>query len=179
MTKETIKGITGIPIEKYYKNHPKFDEIMKSFGDKNFTVDTINGNLVCCPEFKVEKGDLHKKPLITDEEITGFDFQNSSILISKSGVRKLLELPFDTIDRKQFSICINGKPELNGYFLSIWSSFYSENYVFFYQPSLKKDSIENKNHPFNLFFGQEIRKIDSINEKTLYQALKKTGRLIN
>lgn len=180
LTKETIKNSTGIPIEEYAENHPnKKDEILEYYGNKNFSVDTINGNIICCSKFKVKRNDLEEKPFITDKEIEGFNFQNSSILISKSAVKKLLELPSPSNKSKQqFSICINGEPKLNGYFLTVVSKYLPENYSFSYTYAFDKNNLKFDNYEFWLRYGNQIRELDSINEKEFYEAMKISDRII-
>lgn len=150
---------------------------MEYYGNRNILVDTITKHLICCLDFKTQKSDLEKTPFITNEEIYGFDFNNSSISLSKSAMKKILKLPNI---RKQFVVCINNKPELNGYFIvSPFNSYFIENYIFHYNYSKSKDSLNEKTYTFLMFYGKEYRKLDSINENSFYKALSKTDRIIN
>lgn len=177
LPKETVKNSRGIPIEKFAENHPNKDDILKNYGNKNFSIDTIKKKIICCSNFSVSRNDLEKKPFISDKEIKGFNFQNSSIKLSKSALEKLLKLPNNS-SKQQFSICINGNPILNGYFLTISSKYLTENYNFTYHYAFDKDNLQFETYDFWLRYGDNLRGLDSINEKKFYEALKKTNRIL-
>ena len=177
LPKETIKNSSGIPIEKFAENNPNKDEILKYYGNKNFSIDTITGNIICCSNFKVSKNDLENKPFITDKEIVGFNFKNSSITLSRAALKKILSLPSNS-SKQQFSICINGEPKLNGYFLTIVTKYLTENYNFTYSYAFDKDNLEFETYDFWLRYGNNMRDLDSINEEKFYKTLKATNRII-
>ena len=126
---------------------------------------------------KVTKDDLENKPFISDKEIKGFNFQNSSITLSKSALKKILCLPNNS-SKQQFSICINGEPKLNGYFLTVVTKYLTENYNLTYHYAFDKDNLQFETYDFWLRYGDNLRGLDSINEKKFYEALKKTNRIL-
>jgi len=177
LTKEIIKNSSGIPIEKFVENHPNKEEILKYNGNKNFSVDTITGNIICCSNFKIDKKNLKNKPFIMDDEIKGFNFQYSSITLSKSALKKLLSLTSNS-SKQQFSICINGEPKMNGYFMGIMSKYPSENYSFMYSYAFDKNNLKFDSYDFWLRYGNNMRDLDSINENEFYEVLKETNRIL-
>ena len=177
LPKQTIKNSSGIPIEKFAETSTNKKEILKYYGNKNFSIDTTTGNIICCSNFKVTKDDLENKPFISDKEIKGFNFQNSSITLSKSALKKILCLPNNS-SKQQFSICINGEPKLNGYFLTVVTKYLTENYNLTYHYAFDKDNLQFETYDFWLRYGDNLRGLDSINEKKFYEALKKTNRIL-
>src|SRR5690606_13013144 len=116
--KERIPNNFGITLEEVSQKHFEeqidsndYKELYKIY-DKGITYDTINKSIIYLGDFSFSLSDLENVPIITNDEIQGFDFKNSQILLKDTAIKKLSDLN----NFHQFVILANNKPILNGYF---------------------------------------------------------------
>lgn len=138
LTKERIPHKVGVPFEEI----PKYVDIdLTDFGfgryDNYFvSYDTIKKDFIYLGEFELKKEDLEDEPFITNDEILGFDFEKSNVIVSGSSYYKFSDKRIRNLS--QFVICINKEPVINGYFLSGMSSVYFDWYAMYYLPFSEK-----------------------------------------
>lgn len=180
-----IESTDGIPVQNIisYDQAKKGEafELYKVHVRDHIRFDTITGECFSSGTFEAKVKDLQAKPFITDDEIRSFNLHNSNIYFSKAAKKKLYHLPIKPkIGRcHQFAICIDGKPTIFGYFSRIsmgryWPNTYTIRYFDMSKLDAKlKDTLGND----FIFGARNYGLLDSINEKELINAFKKSGRL--
>jgi len=163
LTKERIPHKIGIPFHEMSK-YIDIDITDNGFGRyDNFFVsyDTIGKDFIFLGEFDIKRENLEEEPFITNDEIIGFDFEKSNLILSGKSYEKFSsEIP----PLSQFIVCINNKPTIGGYLLSPMSSAYLENYAIYYfnyTKEYKKDTIE-----LSLFLGKKFEGVEIPEFKT-------------
>lgn len=158
LTKERIPNKDGITLEQVNKKY--FEEQIDSIDykqlykiyDKGITYDTINKNIIYLGDFNFSISDLEEIPIITNNEIQGFDFKKSQILLKDSAIKKLSDLS----NFHQFVILVNKKPILNGYFENHFSSRLISTYFIVYYRNIQnipKFKITKNYNSLYLFQG--------------------------
>lgn len=152
LTKNRIQSYQGIKLE-----YPNFDSITIShhknrWGQKPIRIDTIKNELILAGAFKSEITDLQSEPFITSDQIISLDKKNGELYLNKIATKKLSELKSDSFGQ-QFVLTIDGKPEVNGYFLPAAFAFGSNTYHYVYSPNNEISLLE-------FFYGLELRYIN-------------------
>ena len=171
LTKERIPHKVGVP----FKEMPKYVDIDLTdpvFGRYDYffvSYDTIKKDFIYLGEFELKKEDLEDEPFITNDEILGFDFEKSNLILSGKSYEKFSsKIP----PLSQFVVYINNNPTIGGYFLSPMSSAYFENYAIYYfnyTKEYKEDTIELSLVLGKKFEGVEITNFQITNPE-FYQA---------
>jgi len=84
--------------------------------------DTLNNSMIFAGKFEVDKSDFSNEPVLTDEDIFGFDFENNHLLIDSTAIVKLENLEISNLWSRQFVLTADKEPILKGYLYGIWSS---------------------------------------------------------
>ncbi|WP_417887964.1 hypothetical protein [Zunongwangia sp.] len=148
-------------------------------------VDPKSNKLIYAGPFSATTQDLKENPFIKDEEIIGFDFKESKIRISSTGVSKIMSLKPNMNHSRQFVITIDKMPILTGYFFNTFSSSYVSH---FYIEHLYKDENFKSNSPkisdYEIFynpkseFDWEPIQYNFKKNAKFYKAFKETNKLI-
>lgn len=138
LTKERIPHKEGVPFDEMpkYIDIDLTDGFFGRYDDYFVSYDTIKKDFIFLGDFEVKKEDLEEKPFITNDEILGFDFEKSNVVVSGNSYYKFSDKRIGNL--AQFVICINKEPVINGYFLSGMSSAYFEWYAMYYLPYSEK-----------------------------------------
>lgn len=158
LTKERIPNNFGITLEEVSQKHFEeqidsndYKELYKIY-DKGITYDTINKSIIYLGDFSFSLSDLENVPIITNDEIQGFDFKNSQILLKDTAIKKLSDLN----NFHQFVILANNKPILNGYFENHFSSRLINTYFIVYYRNVENIpnfKVTESFNPLYLFQG--------------------------
>jgi hypothetical protein len=138
LTKERIPHKVGVPFEEIpkYVNIDLTDPVFGRYDHFFVSYDTISKDFVFLGEFDIRRENLKEEPFITNDEILGFDFEKSNVVVSGNSYYKFSDKRIGNLN--QFVICINKKPVINGYFLSGMSSAYIDWYAMYYLPYSEK-----------------------------------------
>ncbi len=138
LTKERIPHKVGVPFDEMpkYIDVDLIDGVFGRYDNYFISYDTIKKDFIFLGDFEVKKEDLEEKPFITNDEILGFDFKKSNVVVSGNSYYKFSDKRIGNL--AQFVICINKEPVINGYFLSEMSSVYFDWYAMYYLPYSEK-----------------------------------------
>ncbi|MGV7105853.1 hypothetical protein [Flavobacterium sp. U410] len=131
--------------------------------------DTVHNDIIFAGAFDIEDGDLEKTPLINDDEILKFDFNTSQIFMTGSVVNKIKNLDWKMKNNfgRQFVLCINKKPILNGYFYNSSSSYLSNTYqIFIDDYKMNKSEVAYK-----IYLGKNLSTPNLKENKEFYKSL--------
>ena len=179
-----IKSYEGKPVEQIL-NLDTLD-IDRKLYLQNASLDLKDSCFIHSGKFNVEEKDLNEKPFISNNEILKFNTKTSEIIFSKSAIEKIQNLKPNNIKSIQFTICVDKKPTLNGYFTYSFSSYIpTTNFIFFHNPRDFKSIFKRKNqNEFILNYNNKCAKFKPIlNDLKKYpellKAFKNSNRLIN
>jgi len=138
LTKERIPHKVGVPFDEMpkYIDVDLTDWVFGRYDNYFVSYDTIKKDFIFLGDFEVKKEDLEEEPFITNDEILGFDFEKSNVVVSGKSYYKFSDKRIENL--AQFMICINKEPVINGYFLSGMSSAYFDWYAMYYLPYSEK-----------------------------------------
>lgn len=153
LTNKRIESYEGIKPENL-KDTTKFKDLLERFNKIAIKLDTINNDIIFAGAFNANDEDLDVKPLINSNEILMFDFTSSKIIMKESVVKKIKDLDWKMGDDfgRQFVLCINKKPVLNGYFYHPASSYLSNTYQIFIDDYIKNGSEVS----YKIYFGKDL-----------------------
>jgi hypothetical protein len=168
--KELKKYSSSILLNDYHLKYARYD--------------SITHNIIYAGSFSATENDLPSTPFIYDNEILGFDFETSEIIISASGVEKLWSLQPNMNFSRQFILTADRKPILTGYFYSIYSSSYVKHFYIVYnsgyegveKPEFKDENFKIEYNPESEF-NWELEKYDFKKSDEFYDAFEKSGKI--
>ena len=150
LTKERIPHKVGVPFDEMSK-YVDVDLTEGFFGRYDYffvSYDTINKKPIYLGEFEVKKEDLEEEPFITNDEILGFDFEKSELVINNKATNRISK---EIKELQQFVVCVNNKPQIKGYFQNVMSSKIFETFNLFYFKS--QDELKDENYHLILHSG--------------------------
>lgn len=178
-----IKSFEGKPIE-HILNLDTLD-IDRKLYLQNASLDLKDSCFIHSGKFNVESKDLNEKPFISDNEILKFNTETSEIIFSESAIEKIQKLEPNSVKSIQFSICVDKKPTLNGYFTySFSSNIPTTNFIFFHNPKNYESIFKRKKtNKFILNYNNKCVKYKPIlndlkNYPLLLKAFENSDRLI-
>lgn len=172
-TESAKKDTSWVRLNKYYHKYARYD--------------TIDHNYIYAGSFTATKADLQSEPFIKSNEILQFDFKNSKIKISSSGVEKIWNLEPNFNFSRQFVITADKKPLLTGYFYSSFSSSYVSHYYIIYEGSYDTESFPKKykEREFEIFYSNKTQKEFLTNDRydfktnsDFYNAFVESGKIV-
>lgn len=136
--------------------------------------------------FKATTADLKDEPLVTDNEIKGFDFTFNSIVIDSTVLNKLKD-GHSKVRAKQFALTSNRKVIMSFSQHSLMSSFEIGTIPFFTVPSvLTTDEIPPKYNDYIKLRHGPFQDNDWVNnfpdlkkDTAFYNAFKRAGKIID
>jgi len=158
LPKKRIESYEGV----YYKDIIKDTVLLKQLKHRlrgeflridttNFKdIDTLKiplNKYIFAGHYSVKNNDLEKTPFITNDEIIGFNLNNSEIVLSNSAAKKLTKFHPMSHFGEQFVITVNKKPVLNGYLYNFAFSYYVNTFhipYIQYSEELLKDKKEGQ-----------------------------------
>lgn len=127
-------------------------------------VDSVNKEFIYAGKFSANSVDLNNKPILTNSEILFLDTIGSKLIITKSGLKKIINLKRELVNGCQFAITENDQVIFTGYFwdfsssyLSHWNSLYFDSQQNYNEENIELDLYRNH--------GMKNPKFDSINFK--------------
>src|SRR5690606_18094592 len=90
LTKERIPHKVGVPFEEIpkYVDIDLTDPVFGRYDHFFVSYDTISKDFVFLGEFDIRRENLEEEPFITNDEILGFDFEKSNVIVSGNSYYK-------------------------------------------------------------------------------------------